>query len=270
MRQYLCVYAVLIGTCTMAWAQSPAPARVGTVLAEQRAITQSQEFVGRIEAIERVDMRARVTGFLEAVLFKEGDTVEEGAKLFRIEQEPFRASVQEAQGALFRAQADYANATAQAQRAEELVKTNATPLSERDRRVAEQKKAQGDVITADANLKTAQINLAYTEIDAPIAGRIGRSRVTKGNVVGPDSGLLTTIVSEDPMYVLFPGKSARHSYAWKASGQRSGSDLVVLIAFSDGSVYDHDGKINFVDVTVDRATELGHRSGDDAEPGRTS
>jgi membrane fusion protein (multidrug efflux system) len=246
--------AILIATYATAWAQNPGPTRVGTVLAEERPIERSMEFVGRVEAVERVDIRARVTGYLSAVLFKEGDVVKAGAELFRIEQAPFQAAVQQAQGALFRAQADYANATAQAKRAEELARTSVTSLSERDRKVAEQQKAQGDVITGDANLKTAQINLAYTEISAPISGMIGRTHVTKGNVVGPDSGLLTTIVSQDPMYVVFP-VSQREFLRLEGERDKAGERLVVKIAFSNGEAYDKNGKIDFVDVTVDRATD---------------
>jgi membrane fusion protein (multidrug efflux system) len=98
----------------------------------------------------------------------------------------------------------YTNASLQAARAEELVKTGATAVAERDRRVADQQGAQGDVVTADANLHTAKINLGYTDITSPIGGIIGKAIVTKGNLVGPDSGVLTTIVSVDPMYVAFP------------------------------------------------------------------
>jgi membrane fusion protein (multidrug efflux system) len=254
MRWSACAAAILIASYATAWAQNPAPARVGTVLAEQRPIERSIEFVGRVEAVERVDIRARVTGYLSAVLFKEGDVVKDGAELFRIEQGPFQAAVQQAQGALFRAQADYANATAQAKRAEELARTSVTSLSERDRKVAEQQKAQGDVITADADLKTAQINFSYTEINAPISGMIGRTQVTKGNVVRPDSGLLTTIVSQDPMYVVFP-VSQREFLRLEGEREKAGERLVVKIAFSNGQGYDKSGKIDFVDVTVDRATD---------------
>ena len=182
---------------------------MGVVIAAKQPVARSAEFVGRIEAIERVDLRARVTGYLDAVLFKEGDRVKEGDPLFRIDQAPFQAAVQQAQGALLRAQAEYTNASLQAQRARELVQTAVTSVAERDRRVADQEGAQGDVVTADANLHTAKINLDYAEITAPIAGNIGKTNVTKGNLVGPDSGVLTTIVSQDPMYVTFPGQPAR-------------------------------------------------------------
>jgi membrane fusion protein (multidrug efflux system) len=138
MRALVYAAAWLAAVTLSAGAQTPAPARVGTVIAQERPIVRGAEFVGRIEAPERVDVRARVTGYLDAVLFKEGDTVKEGAPLFRIEQDPFQAAVQQAQGALLRAQADYTNATLQAQRAEELVKTNVTSVAERVRKVAVQ------------------------------------------------------------------------------------------------------------------------------------
>jgi membrane fusion protein (multidrug efflux system) len=188
-------------------AQTQAPTTavpVGVVAAEKQPVARSAEFVGRIEAPSRVEVRARVTGYLDAVLFREGERVREGDPLYRIDQAPFQAAVQQAQGALLRAQATYTNASLQAARAEELVKTSATPVAERDKRVAERQSSQGDVVTAEANLRTAEINLGYTEIKAPINGIVGKTAVTKGNLVGPDSGVLTTIVSQDPMYVAFP------------------------------------------------------------------
>jgi len=245
------------GPSTSAIAQQPAPTAVpvGTVLAEKRAITQTADFVGRIEAVNRVDIRARVTGYLEDVLFKDGATVTEGAPLFRIERSPFEAAVEQAQGALEKAQGALQNATVQRQRAEDLLRTNAGSVAVRDQRVAEEKGAQGDQTTAEANLKTAQINLGYTEIKAPIAGRIGRTKVTKGNVVGPDSGVLAQIVSDDPMYVTFP-VSQREFLALKTNRlPTDGAAPLVSLKFSDGSTYDQKGRVDFVDVSVERATD---------------
>lgn len=248
---------VALGLGSNALAQQPAPTAVpvGTVIAERRAITQTADFVGRIEAVNRVDVRARVTGYLEDVLFKDGSTVAEGAPLFRIERAPFEAAVEQAQGALERAQGTLQNATVQRQRAEELLKTSAGSVAIRDQRVAEEKGAQGDQTTAEANLKTAQINLGYTEIKAPIAGRIGRTKVTKGNVVSPDSGVLAQIVSDDPMYVTFP-VSQREFLALKTNRlPADGSAPLVTLKFSDGSTYDQKGRVDFVDVSVERATD---------------
>jgi membrane fusion protein (multidrug efflux system) len=254
-RRALAGLAFLLASAGAAWPQSATtPVRVGTVLAAARPVTPGDEYVGRVEAVERVDIRARVTGYLEAVLFKEGDTVEEGAKLFQIEQEPFQAAVQQAQGALLHAQAEYTNATAQAERTQELVKTDAASRANLDRRLADQQSAQGDIVTADGNLKSAQINLGYTEILAPITGRAGRASVTKGNVVGPDSGVLTTIVSKNPMYVVFP-VSQREFLHLEGERDQLGTRLVVKIAFSNGQVYEETGTIDFIDIAVDRATD---------------
>lgn len=249
--------AFAFGPETSALAQQPAPAAVpvGTVAAEKRAITQSADFVGRIEAVNRVDIRARVTGYLEDVLFKDGATVTDGTPLFRIERAPFEAAVEQAQGALERAQGTLQNASLQRQRAEDLLRTNAGSVAIRDQRVAEEKGAQGDETTAAANLKTAQINLGYTEIKAPISGRIGRTKLTKGNVVGPDSGVLAQIVSDDPMYVTFP-VSQREFLALKTNRlPTDGSAPLVSLKFSDGSTYDQKGRVDFVDVSVERATD---------------
>jgi membrane fusion protein (multidrug efflux system) len=237
--------------------QAPQPAAipVGTVAAELRPITKATEFVGRVEAMERVDIRARVTGFLQQIQFKDGAFVKEGDVLYRIERETFDAAVQQARGALIEAQGKYANATAQRARTEELTKTSAAALAQLDERLAAEKAAQGQVVMADADLKTATVNLGYTDIIAPISGQIGRSKFTKGNVVGPDSGALTTIVSHDPMYVTFP-VSQREFLSVEQEGRRAREQaLGVRIRFSDGSAYDQAGRINFVDVTVDRATD---------------
>jgi len=252
----IAVVLCIIVEATRGWAQQPTAIPVGTVAAELRPITKAAEFVGRVEAMERVDIRARVTGFLQEVLFKEGDLVKEGDVLYRIERESFEAAVQQARGALLEAQGKFANATAQRARTEELVKTSAASRAVLDERVAAEKGAQGEVVIADANLKTATVNLGYTDIIAPISGQVGRSKLTKGNVVGPDSGPLTVIVSQNPMYVTFPVSQreflkVQEQEARKAQQQALG----VRIRFSDGSTYDQAGRINFVDVTVDRATD---------------
>jgi membrane fusion protein (multidrug efflux system) len=251
--------AVILGfiiEVSQGWTQQPTAIPVGTVAAELRPITKTTEFVGRVEAMERVDIRARVTGFLEGVLFKEGDFVKESDVLYRIERASFDAAVQQARGALLEAQGKYANATAQRARTEELTKTDAASRALLDERQAAETAAQGQVVIADANLKTATVNLGYTDIIAPISGQIGRSQLTKGNVVGPDSGALTTIVSHDPMYVTFPVSQREFLKVQEREARTARQNaLGVRIRFSDGSAYDQTGRINFVDVTVDRATD---------------
>jgi membrane fusion protein (multidrug efflux system) len=258
MRLKICLAALtsLLTAALPSAAQQPTALPVGTLPAEQRPITKASDFVGRVEAVQRVEIRARVTGFLQDVLFKEGDLVKEGDVLYRIEPDTFQAAVQQAQGALYEAQGKFANASAQRARTEELVKTATASRALLDERVGNEKEAQGQVVTADANLKTATVNLGYTEIVAPISGAIGRSKFTKGNVVSPDSGPLTIIVSRDPMYVTFP-VSQREFLKVQEQKARNAlqQSLTVRIKFSDGSSYNQVGKINFVDVTVDRATD---------------
>ena len=237
-------------------AQQATAIPVGTVAAELRPITQASEFVGRVEAVERVEIRARVTGFLEDVLFKEGDLVKKGDVLYRIERDSFQAAVQQAQGAVLEAQGKLANASLQRGRTQELVKTDAASRALLDERVANEKSAQGDAVIADANLKTANVNLGYTEIIAPITGEVGRTKLTVGNVVSPDSGPLTVIVSRDPMYVTFPVSQREFLKVQQQEARKARQQaLAVRIRFSDGSTYDQAGRINFVDVTVDRATD---------------
>jgi membrane fusion protein, multidrug efflux system len=228
---------------------------VGTVLAERQPISKGLDFVGRIEAVNRVDIRARVKGFLEAVLFKEGDLVNEGADLYRIERGLFEAALEQAQGALETSKAQYELAVKERKRQEELFAKNVSAGKALDQAVAAEGEAKGAIMTNEANLRTAQINLGYTDITTPITGKAGRTSLTKGNVVGPDSGVLTTIVSQDPMYVTFP-VSQREFLQAAETGQRTDPNSIkVQIRFSDGSVYDQVGTINFVDVTVDRATD---------------
>jgi len=255
MRAVLFAGVVICALVVPAFAQQGAPTAVpvGTVVAERKAIAETFNFVGRVEAINRVQIQARVKGFLEAMLFKEGDAVKEGDPLYRIEQGLFQAAVEQAQGALERSKAAKVLTAIQLDRAEQLVKTQAGTVVARDQAKAADDQADGAVLTDEANLQTAKINLGYTDITSPISGKVGRTNITKGNVVGPESGALTLIVSQDPMYVTFPVSQRDFLQAQKTS---RGADIKeVRIRFSDGSTYDQVGTINFVDVTVDRTTD---------------
>jgi membrane fusion protein, multidrug efflux system len=233
----------------------PAPVPVTTIAIERRAITPSMEFVGRIEAPERVEVRARVKGELEGVLFKEGDVVHVGAPLYRIEKSLFEADVTQAMGALDRSEAGLQLAVIQRKRAQELLERNSGTVVARDQAVAEEKRANGSVLSDQAALKTAQINLGYTDIASPVAGRVGRTAVTKGNIVGPDSGVLAVILSQDPMHVSFPVSQADYLKAKKSGNDDQVYTLDVGLKFSDGSSYGQNGKVTFVDVKVDKATD---------------
>jgi membrane fusion protein, multidrug efflux system len=228
---------------------------VGTVYAEKQPIAATRDFVGRVEAIDRVDITARVKGYLDAVLFKEGDTVKKGDPLYRIEKGQFQASVEQARGALERSKAAKILSAIQLQRAEDLLAKNAGTAVARDQALAADQQAAGAILSDQAALDNANINLGYTDIVAPVTGKISRTNITVGNVVGPDTGTLTLLVSEDPMYVTFP-VSQRELLDEKLQGRLGDANKVkIKIRFADGSTYKYEGTINFVDVSVNRATD---------------
>ena len=256
-RSRVCTILLLIGLCAPAYAQQgeTSAVPVGTTYAERRSIAKSLDLIGRVEAISRVDVRARVTGYLDAVLFKDGDLVKDGAVLYRIERGLFEAAVKQAEGALESSKAALTLAVVQFQRAQELLNRNSGTVVARDQTRAQEEQAGANVAVNEANLLTARINLGYTQISSPITGRIGRTSVTKGNLVGPDSGVLASIVSQDPMYVLFP-VSQREFLEQAASGARPDpSKVKVQIQVSEGMTYDQVGRIDFVDISVDRGTD---------------
>ncbi len=228
---------------------------VTTVIAEARPVSKTKDFVGRIEAVERVEIRARITGYLQAILFKEGELVHEGQPLYQIEPDLFQAAVEQAQGALDGSKASKKLSKVELDRANQLLSSSYGTPQKRDQALASDENAAAGILTAQANLDTAKINLGYTDIKSPITGKISRTKITKGNVVSPDSGVLTTVVSEDPMYVVFPVSQRELLDVKREENAAVRSQVLVTVRFSDGSVYDHKGRINFVDVSVDKATD---------------
>jgi membrane fusion protein (multidrug efflux system) len=233
--------------------QAPAVVPVGTVQAEHKPIAKTKNFVGRVEAINKVEVHARVTGYLEDVLFKEGEFVKEGQHLYHIEKDLFQAAVDQAAGDLAGDKAKKLLTAIQYTRAEELAKTSAGTIVARDQALTADRDADARILVAQAKLDTTKINLGYTDIVSPIAGKIGRTNISKGNVVSPQSGTLTTIVSQDPMYVLFPVSQRDISHARETGLDIEG--IKVRLSFADGKTYGSVGKIDFVGVTVDRATD---------------
>jgi membrane fusion protein, multidrug efflux system len=250
--------SLLVGVSSSALAQSEqkSPAvPVSVVTAERKPIIKTLDLTGRVEAIERVEVRARITGYLEEVLFKEGDLIKEGAPLYKLEKGLFEAAVGDAEGALQKDQAAKKLAELQLQRAEELLQKSAGTQVARDQALAADQTAAGALVVDQANLQTAKINLGYTDIASPISGKVGKTNITKGNVVSPESGVLTTIVSVDPIYVEFP-VSEREFEATQEQGRTVEiSSIKPTIYFGDGTAYKHPGSINFVDVTVNRGTD---------------
>jgi membrane fusion protein (multidrug efflux system) len=261
MRQVFCTTLVAFALFSPALSQAvaqqapSAAVPVGVARAERKPITKAGDFVGRVEAISRVEIRARITGFLDEVLFKEGDLIKEGAPLYRIEKGLFEAQVRQAEGALERSKAAKVLSALQLSRAEELVEKQAGTVVNRDQARAQDQQAEGAVMADEANLATAKINLGYTDIVTPITGKVGRTNITKGNVVSPSSGPLTVIVSQDPMYVSFPVSQREFLRAQAAGRQVDISSVKARLRFADGTTYQRQGNINFVDVQVDRATD---------------
>ena len=258
MRVLTCAVFVVAGLSVPAGAQTsqPPPAvPVGVVAAERKPVTKALDFVGRVEAVDRVEVRARVTGYLEGVLFKEGDLIKEGAPLYSIEKGLFEAAVGQADGALERSKAAKILTEVQLQRAEDLLAKNSGTAVARDQALAADDSAKGAITIDEANLRTAKINLGYTDINSPIAGKVGKTNITRGNVVSPQSGPLTVIVSQDPMYVTFPVSQREFLRAQQVQHKEDITGIKVQLRFADGSSYKHLGQINFVDVSVDRSTD---------------
>jgi membrane fusion protein (multidrug efflux system) len=233
--------------------QAAAAVPVGVVKAEHKPIAKTKNYVGRAEAINKVEVHARITGYLEDVLFKEGEFVKEGQHLYHIEKGLFQAAVDKAAGELEDSKVKKALTEVEYARAYALAKTSAGTVEARDKALTADRDAGAQILIAKSNLETAKINLGYTDIVSPIAGKIGRTEITKGNVVSPQTGTLTKIVSQDPMYVLFPVSQRDISHA-RATGLDI-KGIKVTLRFADGSTYRSVGQIDFVDVTVDRATD---------------
>jgi membrane fusion protein (multidrug efflux system) len=232
------------------------PPAVGVQVAERRPITETIEFVGRVEATDRVNIRARVTGILQERLFREGSDVTEGEVLYRIERAPFQAQVEQAQANLAGANATLENTRVALARARELRQSGTGTQVALDNALALERTAAANVLAAEAAVRVAQINLGYTEITAPIAGQIGRSVLAVGNVVGPDAGTLSTIVSQDPMRVAF-AVSQRTALELRNRFEGRGGPAAVLVRIrtTDGRNFPETGRIDFVDNQIDRNTD---------------
>jgi membrane fusion protein, multidrug efflux system len=246
----------LMACCAGAIAQGPPPA-VSVIPVVSREVTDTADFIGRTVAINKVDIVARVPGFIEERYFTEGQEVKTGDLLFRIEQATYKATVEQQQANLAKAKATEANAAVQLQRGKDLIRGQNIPQSTVDQRAADEGTAQAEVLVAQAALDQAEINFAYTEIHSPIDGRIGLANFTVGNLVGPSSGGLATIVSHDPIYVIFQA-TERDILEYKrriAAESPQNGHVAVRIKLPDGSIYPLPGQSNFLDIQVGSTTD---------------
>jgi len=243
-----------------AGAARPAP-QVGVVTVTPGDVGLVTELPGRLEASRVAQVRARAAGILQKRLFREGSDVKAGQPLFTIDAAPYAAAAASARAGQARAEANLAQATALAERYKPLVEANAISKQEYANAVAAQKQAAADVAVGKANVQTASITLGYASVTAPISGRIGRSLVTEGALVGQgDATQLAVIQQINPMYVNFTQsasdvmklRSAMASGQFKrASGSEAASVRIVL---EDGTEYAQPGKLLFSDLTVDATT----------------
>lgn len=238
-------------------APTPPPPAVTVAAAQQRTITDWDEFIGRLEAVESVEIRPRISGYIERVVFKAGEEVRKGDVLFEIDRRPYQADVQRAEADLAQARSGAALAARALQRSKQLAAGEAISREDLDNRTAAEERASAAVRAAEAALSMARLNLEWTRVRSPIQGRVGRAEVTVGNLVQA-GGLtrLTTVVSQDPIYASFDADERSFlRYAAKGSGgPRDRRARVLLGTASEGDAFPHEGTIDFIDNQLDPRT----------------
>jgi len=254
----------LLSACASPAAQAgaPPPPQVTAAHAVARPVTEWNEFTGRLEAVHHVDIRPRVSGVVAAVHFTEGALVRQGDVLFQIDPRPFQAEVDRLGAELQRAQATQTRTTAERDRAERLATGNAISAEEHDRRLAAADEAAAQVQAVRAALRAAELNLEFTRVIAPIAGRVGQAIVTEGNLVSSGPGvatLLTTLVSLDPIYASFEVDEPTFLAFRQSAGGRPGlapqaRPSKVRLALAGDEGFPREGRVDFVDNQLDAAT----------------
>ena len=259
----LVLLAMMVGIAgceptTDAAGEAPPPPAVTVITAERLEMTSAVAFNGRIEAVDTVELRARVPGFLEKRLFEEGGDVRQDDVCFVIEKDAYKAAVDAAAADLQKAEARAAEARATAARFEQSVKSGAVSRLQYDESIAQRDVAAAEVLQKQAALERAELDLRYTDVVCAVTGRIGRAAYSVGNYVTPESGTLATVVSQDPMYVTFP-ISQRYILAVQKDREESGGqpreDLVLRIVLGDGSVYAEPARIDFADIQISESTD---------------
>jgi RND family efflux transporter MFP subunit len=243
-------------------AAPPPPPKVTVSQPISREVVEWEEYTGRLEAVESVEVRARVNGYLQSIHFKNGATVKQGDLLFVIDPRPYQAELERAKAEFALANARLERTSKDLARAQMLVRSRAVSEEEVDTRVSDQRQAQESVQAARAMVNAAQLNVEFTQIRAPISGRISRNLVSVGNLINggtTQSTLLTTIVSLDPIYCYFEAdeRSYLRGIRQSRNGDRAngrGSKQPVYAALADEEGFPHQGSIDFVDNRLDQNT----------------
>src|SRR5580658_10729523 len=242
--------------------RAKAPAAAGAALpavtvAEviHRPLREWQELSGRLQAVNTVEVRPRVSGFIDRVAFEDGARVKKGQLLFQIDPRPFQAEVDRLGAERSRSLSDLELAKANRARAERLISAHAISREGYEQLVAAEASAQGALGSVDASLQEARLNRGFTEVRAPIDGHLSRAMITAGNLV-TSASVLTTLVSDDPVYVYFDADEQtylRYAKAQRAEGE-AGAGSAVYIGLVDEEGYPHAAKLDFIDNQVDAAT----------------
>lgn len=239
---------------------TPPPAEVSTITIAPESVAVTSELPGRLEAVRVAEVRARVSGILLKKVFTEGSDVKEGDVLFQIDPAPLRAAASRAKAAVARAEATLRQTGAQEARFRKLLSSNATSKQEYDNAAAGADVARADLLSAQAALETAELNLGYATVTAPISGYIGKAAVTEGALVGQNEVTKLAVIQElDTIYFDFTQSSTDWLRLQRAlregtvKGLKEGEANLVLL-LEDGSVYAHKGRLLFSDVTVDEST----------------
>ncbi|MGY0556964.1 MULTISPECIES: efflux RND transporter periplasmic adaptor subunit [unclassified Lysobacter] len=233
----------------------PAPA-VSVAQVIEKPVQQWDEFTGRIEAVKSVELRPRVSGYVERVAFDEGEEVAKGDLLFVIDPRPYKAALAQAQANLERARSESGLARAQSKRAQTLVEAKAISREEAEARKAGAAQGNAAVRAAEAAVATARLDLQFTEVRSPIDGRAGRALITAGNLAQADATVLTSVVSLDPVHVYFEGDEQTYlNYReLTRNGDRADSSNPVRVGLANETGFPHEGTVDFVNNQVDPAT----------------
>jgi membrane fusion protein (multidrug efflux system) len=237
--------------------QPPPSVTVAPVL--KTRLPDERERVGQVAAVEDVELRARITGFLEQRLFEEGTDVAKGQLLFVIERAPYEAKVARAEAEVARAKAALQEAELELRRTKRLRQQNVASQAALDAAVARQAEAEAQVLGAEASLREARLDLEYTEIRSPFSGRVGRVLYSVGDLVGPESGALATVATLDPIHVYWQVPETvilnfRRASAERARRGEEPLEVTARLRFGDGTFYEQTGVWDFLDNRVDPTT----------------
>jgi len=253
-------FAFTLAACTRTAAQQAAPPPPDVTVAQviDRPVTEWDEFTGRLEAVDTVSVRPRVSGYTSSLHFTEGALVRRGQLLFQIDPRPFQAEVDRLRAELARAKATVQRADSELRRAERLQAENAMSREEHDRRASVAQESSAQVAAVEAALRAAELNLEFTQVTAPISGRVGRAVVTEGNLVSSGPGeatLLTTVVSIDPIYAYFNADEQIFlRYAQASRRARRGAhdaSWPIRMALATDEGFPREGRMDFLDNQLD-------------------